>query len=80
MSEEFDYMTVIRELQTENEILRAHMKAFIEARQVVDRIPSFLEAAWQKIAANKMQALLWLLIIYWATNTMLMFYDRVRRG
>jgi hypothetical protein len=72
-----DYNAVIYKLQLENELLRGHLKTFVEVRDAVIRVPGLLEDLWHKAVAHKMQLLIGLMILYWAASLALLFVDRV---
>lgn len=78
MDEAINYSAVIAQLQLENEMLRQHMRAWTDARDIVFKFPGFLEELYKKLSANKYAVLIGLMIIYWSVSLALMIYDRLR--
>jgi hypothetical protein len=79
MEETIDYTTLIYKLQLENELLRGHLKTFVEVRDAVIRVPGLLEDLWHKAVAHKMQLLVGLMMLCWAVSLTFLVYDRFAR-
>lgn len=77
MEETVNLQDVIYKLQIENELLRGHLKTFVEVRDAVIRVPSLLEDLWHQAVAHKMQLLVGLMILYWAASLAFLFVDRL---
>jgi len=78
MEEAIDPARVIAQLQLENEMLRSHMRAFTEIRDIAGQIPASLESLWQKAVAHRMKLLVGFMILYWVLATGFMLHDRMR--
>ena len=78
MEEAVDYSAVVTQLQIENELLRQHMKTFIEARDAVYKIPDLVTTFYQKINANKYQLMVGLTILYCVLSIVFLLYDRFK--
>lgn len=76
MDETIDHGAVILQLQLENELYRARLKAFAEVQETVYVIPRLLERLWHKAMANKYQLLVGLMLAYWLLTIAFMVWDR----
>jgi hypothetical protein len=78
MDEDIDFMSVIHQLQLENEMLRRSAGVMSQVTETITRVPNFVETLYHRAMSNKYGVLIAVMILYWVGATIFMVHDHFR--